>query len=117
MPKKKWETVMLSKETKDRLKELKRDNTYEGFICSLLTNYHATDITVHTPCIDIDRLITEYLEPMKAYMKENTPNERMMQQIEQFTEDFNQMEAELMMARKRINVLIQENDRLKKKKR
>jgi hypothetical protein len=116
MAKKQWETVMLSKETKDRLKELKGNRTYEEFISSLVTNYNAAVNPGHTPCIDFDRLISEYLEPMKAYMKENTPGEQIMRQVEQFTEDFNRMEAELTMARKRINILSQENDRLKKKR-
>jgi hypothetical protein len=117
MARKQWETVMLSKQTKEKLKELKANRTYEEFIASLLENNNTANNPALTNCTDFDRLINDYLEPMKAYMKENTPTERVMQQVEQFTEDFNRMEEELTMARKRINVLSQENDRLKKKKR
>jgi len=117
MAKKQWETVMLSKETKDRLKQLKGNLTYEEFINSLLANNNTGGNTQPASSIDFDRLIKEYLEPIKAYMKENTPSQKVMQQVEQFTEEFNQMEEELLKAHKRINILSQENDRLKKKKR
>jgi hypothetical protein len=116
MATKQWETVMLSKQTKEKLKQLKGKQTYESYINQLLEKTEANPVAAPVN-IDFDRIITDYLESMKAYMKENSPSEKLLEQARQLAGEYNQLEEELIRSKKRISVLTQENDRLKKRKR